>query len=332
MTIYNIITCQFAAVIAAYILNILLGASYFTLHPLRLTGKITELFEKAVRAVFPKSKNGEVFGGFVMTVLVIAVCGGIPFAILFFAYRSNMIFGVCVEAVIGYFMLSVKSAARAGRYVYNALMSGDIKEARYEISMMDDRDAERMDDAGIARAAVETVAERTVGGVIAPLFYMAIGGAVLGCVYKAINIMDSLVGYKDSEYADFGKFAARLCSAANYIPSRIAAFFVIISSFILGYDSRNAAYIHRRDARGGGAQTKSAVAGALCIILGGDVYYFGKLYKRPTIGDDLKDIQYDNILHTIRMMYLSSFFAALIFLAAKFGVGCAIQYIYNLIM
>ena len=319
MTIYNVIIYQFAAAAIAYLLNLLIGAPDIAM---RLMGGIADFFERTVRALFRNNKGG----GFVMAMLVIAVCGGIPFVILFFAYRYNMLLGVCIETVIGYFMLSAKSAARAGKDVYNALMSGEIEDARDEVSLIDDRDTDKLDDAGAARAAVESTAEKANDGVIAPLFYMAIGGAVLGCVYKAINTMNEMVGYGDGEYINFGKFAAGLNSAANYIPSRIAAFFMIISSFILGFDSRNAAYIHRRDGRKTGAQTKSVAAGALRIILGGDVYYFGKLCKRPTIGDDLKDIQYDNILHTIRMMYLASFLAAIIFLAAKFGLGYAIQH------
>ena len=328
MTIYNIITCQFAAAAIAYLLNLLIGASDFVLHPVRLMGNVTDLFERAVRAVFPKNKGGEIFGGFVMALLVIAVCGGIPFAILFFAYRYNMLLGVCVEAVIGYFMLGTKPIARAGKDIYNALMSDDTEDARYELSMVDSRDTERMDDKGIARAAVETVAENTNDAVVAPLLYMAIGGAVLGCVYRAINTMDKMVGYEDAEYINFGKFATKLDSVVNYIPSRIAARLMIISSSMSGFDARHAAYIHKRDSRKrpNSAQTISVVAGALRIMLGGDAYYFGKLYQKPTIGDDLKDVSYYNILQTAKIMYLASFLAAIIFLALKFGSNYVIQY------
>ncbi len=331
MTIYDIITCQFAAVAAAYFLDLLLGDPDFALHPVRLMGRLIDLFEKAARALFPKTKAGEITGGAVMAVCVIIVCGGVPFAVLFFAYRYNMILGACVEAVIGYFMLSAKDLASAGRDVYNALLSGDVGKARREVSMIVGRDTDKLDDAGIARAAVETVAENTSDGVAAPLFYMAIGGAVLGCVYKAINTMDSMVGYKNDAYINFGKFAARLDDAANFIPSRIAAFLMIVSSFLLGFDAGNAAYIHRRDSRKhaspNSAQTESVVAGALRIMLGGDAYYFGKLHKKPTIGDDLRDIRYDNIIQTNRMMYLTSFLAAVIFLAAKFASRYVVEYI-----
>ena len=232
-------------------------------------------------------------------------------------------------------MLSAKSLAKAGRGVYNVLSRGDTETARKRVSMIVGRDTDSLDDTGIAKATVETVAENTSDGVIAPLFYMAIGGAVLGCIYKAINTMDSMVGYKSKKYINFGAFAARLDDVVNYIPSRIAAVLMIISAKLLGYDAHNALVIFTRDSRNhaspNSGQTESVVAGALRVQLGGDAYYFGELYKKPTIGDDYHNVTYTDILRTNRMMYLTTIMATTIFIAAKFGSQYLVMYITNLL-
>lgn len=154
---------------------------------------------------------------------------------------------------------------------------------------------------------------------------MAIGGGVLGCVYKAINTMDSMVGYKNKRYINFGRFAAKLDDIANYIPSRISAYLMIFASKIMGCNSRNAYRIFKRDSRNhaspNSAQTESVVAGALEIQLAGDAYYFGKLYKKPFIGDGIKPIKYDNIADSIKLMYMTSVISAVLFVGLKVAVG-----------
>lgn len=150
-----------------------------------------------------------------------------------FAYRLNYFFGIAIESVICYFMLAAKSLKQAGMSVYKPLKNGDVDGARKSVSMIVGRDTESLDDIGITKAAVETVAENTSDGVIAPLIYMAIGGGVLGCVYKAINTMDSMVGYKNDRYINFGRFAAKIDDIANYIPSRISAYLMIFASKIM---------------------------------------------------------------------------------------------------
>ena len=244
---------------------------------------------------------------------------------LFFAYRLNYFFGIAIESVICYFMLAAKSLKQAGMSVYKPLKNGDVDGARKSVSMIVGRDTESLDDIGITKAAVETVAENTSDGVIAPLIYMAIGGGVLGCIYKAINTMDSMVGYKNDRYINFGRFAAKLDDIANYIPSRISAYLMIFASKIMGYNSRNAYRIFKRDSRNhaspNSAQTESVVAGALEIQLAGDAYYFGKLYKKPFIGDGIKPIKYDNIADSIKLMYMTSVISAVLFVGLKVAVG-----------
>lgn len=221
------IIAQSAAVSIGFVLDAIFGDPDFKLHPIRLIGYLISFLEKVMRRIFPKNER---LGGAVMAICVLIICGGVPFAILFFAYRLNYFFGIAIESVICYFMLAAKSLKQAGMSVYKPLKNGDVDGARKSVSMIVGRDTESLDDIGITKAAVETVAENTSDGVIAPLIYMAIGGGVLGCVYKAINTMDSMVGYKNDRYINFGRFAAKLDDIANYIPSRISAYLMIFAS------------------------------------------------------------------------------------------------------
>lgn len=333
--ISEIIRNQAAALIIACVLDMIFGDPNFIFHPIRIMGGEIWLFEKIFRFILPRNKGGEFIAGFFMALVVIAINAALPLAILYFAYGYDMYIGIAAEAVICCFMLSARSLAKSSKRVYRALMSGDVQAARESVSMIVGRDTESLDDIGITKAAVETVAENTNDGVIAPLLAMAIGGAVLGCVYKAINTMDSMVGYRNDKYMYFGKFAARLDDAVNYIPSRLAALFMIIASFFLRLDASNAVYIHRRDAHNhaspNSAQTESVAAGALRVQLAGDAYYFGKLYKKPTIGDDLRDVQYVNILQVNRLMYLTAFLAAAVFIALKFASVYGVVFLSNLL-
>ena len=316
------IIAQSAAVSIGFVLDAIFGDPVFKLHPIRLIGYLISFLEKVMRRIFTKNER---LGGAVMVICVLIICGGVPFAILFFAYRLNYFFGIAIESVICYFMLAAKSLKQAGMSVYKPLKTGDVDGARKSVSMIVGRDTESLDDIGITKAAVETVAENTSDGVIAPLIYMAIGGGVLGCIYKAINTMDSMVGYKNERYIKFGRFAAKLDDIANYIPSRISAYLMIFASKIMGYNSRNAYRIFKRDSRNhaspNSAQTESVVAGALEIQLAGDAYYFGKLYKKPFIGDGIKPIKYDNIVDSIKLMYMTSVISAVLFVGLKVAVG-----------
>lgn len=313
MTILEIITAQGTALLAACILDIIFGNPDFIIHPVRIMRGIAKLFEKITRFIFPKGKGGEITAGLFTVIAVIAVCGAIPFAALYFAYSFDYVIGVAAEVVICYFMLSARQLGRKGKKVYNALLSGDMEEMRYRLSKLTGRSVHEMSDDEITKAAVAEVAKNTTYSVAAIIF-MAIGGGVLGCVYRAIRAMDIAAGHKDDKYRCFGKIAAKLDDFVNYIPSRIAARLMIISSYLLRYDGSNASHIHRRDRRKhdspNAGETQSVAAGALCIELGGNTQY--------TIGDSLRDVRYDNILHTNRLMYFASFLTAVIFIALKF--------------
>ena len=204
-------------------------------------------------------------------------------------------------------MLAARSLYNESMKVYKAQ---DTETARKAVSMIVGRDTESLDRDGIIRAAVETVAENTSDGVTAPVIYMALGGAVGGFFYKAANTMDSMIGYRNEKYEKLGKFAARLDDVLNFLPSRITALAMIISSYLLGFDGKNAWRIWRRDRRKhaspNSAQTESVCAGALGIRLAGDAYYFGELHKKPFIGNDVRPIENEDIRRANRLMYVSS--------------------------
>ncbi len=323
------IIAQSAALSIGFVLDLIFGDPDFALHPIRLMGKLISLLEGAFRRIFPKTSGGERTAGAFEAVSVIVICGSIPAAVLFFAYRYNIVLGAAAESAICYFMLSVKSLAKAGNSVCKPLLKGNIEQARQNVSMIVGRDTERLDDIGITKAAVETIAENTSDGAAAPLFYMALGGGTLGCIYKAVNTMDSMLGYKNDKYINFGRFAAKLDDIVNYIPSRIAAVLMIVSAFLLGFDGKNAVRIYKRDSRAhaspNSAQTESVMAGALRIQLAGDAYYFGELYKKPFIGDPIKDVHYFDIKNANKLMYMTSFLTFLFCAGIKTAVGIALR-------
>lgn len=316
---------QLTALIIAFILDLCFGDPDFRFHPIRIIGNYISLSEKVLRKIFPKTKFGEIVAGGILVIKVLFVSFAVPFLILFFSYRLNRFLGIGVESVMCYFLLAARSLSDAALKVYKPLKIGDTETARKNVSMIVGRDTESLDDVGITKAAVETVAENTSDGITAPIIYMAIGGGVLGFMYKAVNTMDSMVGYKNDRYINFGKMAAKLDDIANFIPSRISAYLMILSAYILGFDGKGAFKIHKRDCRKhaspNSAQTESVTAGALGIQLAGDAYYFGKLYKKSFIGDKKRDIEYEDIKKSIKLMYLTSVITLILCALIKLIVG-----------
>jgi adenosylcobinamide-phosphate synthase len=210
-----------------------------------------------------------------------------------------------------YQILATKSLKVESMSVYQALIGGDLPEARKKLSYIVSRDTEQLDELQVAKSTIETIAENTSDGVIAPILFIMIGGAPLGFLYKAINTLDSMIGYQNNCYLFFGRFAAKLDDAANIVPARAAAYLMILASFLAGYDAKNARKIYQRDKykhlSPNSAHTEAVCAGALNILLAGDNYYFGKLVKKPTIGDDNRQIEAEDIKRTNRLLYLTSF-------------------------
>lgn len=312
------------AIITGFILDALLGDPHSFPHPVRLMGKGIHGMESVLykRA---KTDRGKFFAGAVMAFVVIAATVLVSGALLCICCRIHPAAGLLAQSVMCYQIFAAKCLMKESMAVHDALLTGDMEKARAQVSMIVGRDTDKLDEEGVIRAAVETVAENTSDGVIAPLFYMAAGGAVAGLVYKAVNTMDSMVGYKNERYLYYGRAAAKLDDAVNYIPSRIAAFAMIAAAYLLrGCDGKEAYRIYKRDAgkhaSPNSAQTESVCAGALGIRLAGDASYFGKMVRKPTIGDDKRKAAVTDIKLANELMYAASILA----LAAAVGIRCLV--------
>ncbi len=290
-------------------------------HPVRLMGKAVSLLEKLLRSAFPRTPKGERTAGALMWIAVASLSLLIPALILALLRRLSPWLALAAESLMCWQILAARSLKTESMKVASALESNDLEASRKAVSMIVGRDTEALDEAGVARAAVETVAENTSDGVIAPLLFAAVGGAPLGMMYKAVNTMDSMVGYIDPPYTDFGRVPARADDFFNYIPARVSALLMIAAGALLGFDAKNGLKIFRRDryrhASPNSAQTEAACAGLLGLRLAGDASYGGVLHKKEHIGDPLRPIEAKDIERSCRIMYLASFLALLLFSALR---------------
>ena len=249
--------------------------------------------------------------------VVVTVSTGVPAVILSVAYKYFWQLGLALESFWCYQILATKSLKVESDRVYQEIQTGDIARARKAVSMIVGRDTQNLTIEGVTKAAVETVAENTSDGVIAPLFYMVIGGALLGFGYKAVNTMDSMVGYVNDKYQYFGTAAAKLDDVLNYIPARLSAWLMIAGAWLIGMDGKNAKKIYLRDRRKhaspNSAQTEAVMAGALDIQLAGDAWYFGELHKKPFIGDSIRKVEMEDILRSHKLMYAGTVLSLVVF-------------------
>lgn len=315
------------AFIAGFVLDLLIGDPHFIPHPVRLIGSLISFCDKRLNCdagynISEKKLNLIKYKrGMLLAFTVIFATFAISVIIIVAAYSINLYAGVIAEAVMTWQILATKCLRVESMRVYDALRTDGVDAGRRSVSMIVGRDTSVLDAAGVTRAAVETIAENTSDGVIAPMLYTAIGGPVLGFVYKAVNTMDSMLGYKNDKYMYFGRFAARLDDVVNFIPARISAYLMIAAAFIGGrqFDDKNAYRIFKRDrfnhASPNSAQTESVCAGALRVQLAGDAVYFGKLVKKKYIGDGLREIEYEDIKRANRLMYITAFLCELLSVA-----------------
>lgn len=266
--------------------------------------------------------------GFLTVFLVCLLFMSLSFCAVFAGYRFSPILGCFIEAVLTYFLLALKSLKTESMKVYERLENGTLDEARRAVSMIVGRDTENLSDEQVSKAAVETVAENASDGVVAPMFFLALGGPVLGFFYKCVNTMDSMIGYKNGRFIDFGRVAAKLDDFVNFLPSRFCALLMVFSCFFLGkdFDAKNAWKIFLRDRfkheSPNSAQTESACAGALRVQLAGPAFYEGRLEKKPFLGDSLRKIGHDDIKKANRLLYSAAFLAEAIFCLLMIGVKC----------
>lgn len=308
-----------SALMAGFLLDILIGDPRWMYHPVIFIGKTISFLERNIRKIFPATPRGELAGGLLLVLLTLVVSGGIPVVILVVTGRVHPLLQWAAAAFLCYQLLAAKCLKDESMKVYQALKTGTLEDGRHAVSMIVGRDTQALDEKGVVKAAVETVAENFSDGVLAPMFYMLIGGPVLMFLYKGINTMDSMVGYKNDRYLYFGRCAARLDDAANFIPSRLAGIMLILAAYIGDFSGKDAKRIFLRDrkkhASPNSAQTESAAAGALQVQLAGNAYYFGKLHEKQYIGDPIREIQVEDIKRMNQLMYLASTMSAVLFTA-----------------
>lgn len=302
-------------------LDLLLGDPPGAPHPVRLIGRWISLCEGALRRLLPATPRGELAGGLLLVVLVAGPSAALAGGAVALAGFLHPLAALAAETLLCYWLLAGRDLRDHSRRVYDALRAGDLPGARAAVSMIVGRDTARLDESGVVRAAVETVAENACDGVVGPLLFFAAGGAPLGFFYKAVSTMDSTVGYKNERYLYFGRAAARLDDLLNLIPARLTALLMALTAPLCGLDAAGALRVWRRDGRKhaspNSAQSEAACAGALGVALAGDAWYFGRLCRKPAIGDAGRPVEAADILCANRLMLAAAGAALLLCAAAR---------------
>ena len=306
-----------AAIIAGFILDLIFGDPHWLPHPICLIGNLIGFIERNLRPRLEPNKGALLLGGALMVIIVLVISFVVPMAILLAAGMVSPWLAFALETLMCYQIFATKCLRDESMKVYTALHNHDLADARVKLSWIVGRDTQNLDEEEITKGAVETVAENTADGIIAPMFYMFLGGVPLAFLYKGINTMDSMVGYKNDKFLYFGRCAAKLDDLANLIPARITGLVMILAAFCLGMDGKNAWKIFWRDRYNhlspNSAMTESVTAGALNIQLGGDHFYFGKLVHKDTIGDDIRPVCPEDIVKTNRLLYMTAVLCLVLF-------------------
>lgn len=327
----HILTYHMIAFVCGFVLDLVFGDPHALPHPIRLIGTLIAGLEKKLLKLQMRDEKKEFYKGILLVALVLFSTGAVAALALVVAYWLHPAAGIVVESVMTYQILATKCLKDESMKVYQCLNEQGLEAGRVAVSMIVGRDTNVLDETGVVKAAVETVAENTSDGVIAPMLYTALGGPVLGFVYKAVNTMDSMVGYKNDKYLYFGRAAAKLDDVVNFIPARISAYLMITAAYIGGkaFDGKRAYHIYKRDRRNhaspNSAQTESVCAGALGIQLAGDASYFGKVVKKPYIGDAHRAVEREDIVRVNRLMYVTAVISEVLCLVILFVLNCAVH-------
>ena len=317
------------AIIAGFILDLIIGDPRWLYHPVRIIGKMISGGEKLARKVFPKTAKGEFIGGMIMSITVILVSGAVPFFLLWGAGLISPWLRFGLEVFFCCQIFATKSLKTESMKVYYQLKKGNMPEARKFLSWIVGRDTEGLNEKQVTKATVETVAENTSDGIIAPMIYMFLGGAPLAFLYKGVNTLDSMIGYKNDKYLYFGRFAAKTDDVFNFIPAVFSGLIMVLASFICGFNGKNAWKIFLRDRHNhsspNSAKTEAVCAGALEIQLAGDAWYFGKLVKKKTIGDPLREPEQEDIKRANILLYATAATALFLFTFINLALLAVLQ-------
>ncbi len=328
------------AMILGFLMDLVLGDPHRMVHPVQIIGwfidKIKKIlqhmiygcsFEQVKEQNMERKVSAELIAGYVLTLVIVLGTYFVMTGILYLAGKIHPGLAFALETWFIYRILATKSLKTESMKVYRKLKEGDLAGARKEISYLVGRDTMNLNESEVAKADVETIAENTADGIIAPMFFIALGGAPLGFAYKAVNTLDSMVAYKNDELIHIGHASAKLDDVCNFIPARLAAFMMVLASFILRFDGKGAIRIFKRDRFNhlspNSAQTEAVAAGALNIQLGGTHDYFGKPVEKPTIGDDIRPVEYEDIRRTNQLLYVSAFLSLAVCCALTWLLYCS---------
>ena len=304
------------ALLLGFCIDLLLGDPRWLYHPVQAIGWLIVKLEPPLRRAFPASDRGQVRAGIALVILVVGITGLVSGGVLWGLHRLHPMAGFAGEVILCWLILATKSLRTESMKVVRALETGTLDDGRRAVSMIVGRDTEHLSEAEVLKAAVETVAENASDGILAPLLFAAVLGPVGGLCYKAVNTMDSMVGYKNDKYLYFGRAAAKLDDVLNFLPARISGF-LMAAAACLGFDGKNALRIFFRDRKNhaspNSAHTEAACAGALGLQLGGTHDYFGKPVVKPTIGDDLRAVTRGDVAAANRLALTTALLALLIF-------------------
>lgn len=309
------------ALLIGFVIDFILGDPHSIPHPVVWIGKLISMLEKVLRRVFPKTVRGENAAGGVLWLIVVVVSTAVPAVLLWIFQEISPWLRLAAESIMCWQILATKSLRNESMKVYRALKTGDLEASRYAVSMIVGRDTQRLDEDGVTRAAVETVAENTSDGVVAPLLFLAIGGAPLGFFYKAVNTMDSMLGYVEPPYKNIGLVPAGMDDVMNFIPSRLSALLMLAAGALMKLDVKQGWRIFRRDrfnhASPNSAQTESACAGLMGLRLAGDAWYHGVLHTKPYIGEETRPICHEDIPLAGKLLYVTAALSLILFAGIK---------------
>lgn len=316
------------ALVVGFVLDLIIGDPRAIPHPVVALGKAISFGETRLRRAFPASCKGARHAGLVLAIALPVLAFVATWAVIAALSWIHPIAGFFAQCWLTCQILATCELERQSMKVARALERCDMPAARKAVSFIVGRDTDSLDDAGATRAAVETVAENASDGIIAPLVYLAIGGAPLGMAYKAVNTMDSMIGYKNDRYLDFGRAAAKLDDAVNFVPARLAALIMIAVCPIVRMPARRAWRIWRRDhakhASPNSAQTEAVMAGALGVQLAGDASYFGTVVHKPTIGDADRPIEVEDIARANKLVKAAALASCAVFALVRCGIAAAL--------